>query len=190
MKAFFDIDTQLDFVVPGGALYGLGAECLIPAVAALNRRAGELGVPLISTTDAHPENAAEFRVWPPHCVIGTFGQGKPSATLLDKRVVVPWTNASFDLAGARQIIVEKNDLDMFTNPHIPELLTGLEITECVVYGVFIDYCVKCAIMGLLKSGRQVSLVTDAAASISTGAGDTVLREFVAAGGRLATSGET
>src|SRR6185503_16158116 len=74
MKVFFDIDTQLDFLVPGGALYGPGAENLIPAIASLNRYAGEHGIPLVSTTDAHPENAREFREWPPHCVTGTFGQ--------------------------------------------------------------------------------------------------------------------
>jgi nicotinamidase/pyrazinamidase len=181
MKAFFDIDTQLDFVTPGGALYGPGAERLIPAVAALNRYAGEHAIPLISSTDAHPENAAEFKIWPPHCVTGTFGQQKPTATLLGKRAVLPCDTT------ASQFIVEKNDLDLFTNPHLPALLSELGVTECFVYGVFIDYCVKCAIMGLLRSGRTVSLVTDASASISAEAGDQVIREFIAAGGRLIAS---
>jgi hypothetical protein len=39
-------------------------------------------------------------------------------------------------------------------------------------------------MGLLRSGRKVSLVTDASASIAKEAGDLVIREFTAAGGRL------
>ena len=190
MKVFFDIDTQLDFVTPGGALYGAGSEALIPKVAALNRMAGERGIPLISTTDAHPENATEFKVWPPHCVAGTFGQMKPGATLLARRAVVPY-EGPFDLgsldAGVSQIVVEKNDLDLFTNPHVPALLAKLDATECFVYGVFIDYCVRCAITGLLQSGRQVSLVTDAAMSISRDAGHAVLRDFVAAGGKLVTS---
>lgn len=192
MKAFFDIDTQLDFVAPGGALYGPGGEKLIPAVAALNRRALEHGIPLISTTDDHPENSAEFRVWPPHCVTGTFGQQKLSATLLEKRAVLPWDPA-FDLntldTSASQFIVAKNDLDMFTNPHLPALLDRLHITECVVYGVFIDYCVKCAIMGLLASGRKVSLVADASASISPEAGEIVIRDFLARGGHLIASSQ-
>jgi nicotinamidase/pyrazinamidase len=192
MKAFFDIDTQLDFVTPGGALYGPGAERLIPVVAALNRYAGEHKIPLISTTDAHPENADEFRVWPPHCVAGTFGQQKPSATLLAKRTVVPYDPA-FDIAtldaAASQFIVEKNDLDMFSNPHLPAVLMKSGVTDCIVYGVFIDYCVKCAIMGLLRSGRSVSLVTDASASISADAGDLVIREFIAVGGHLIASSE-
>jgi nicotinamidase/pyrazinamidase len=183
MKAFFDIDTQLDFVTPGGALYGPGAERLIPTVATLNRYAGEHSIPLISSTDAHPENAAEFKLWPPHCVAGTYGQQKPAATLLANRAVVPAGPNS----AVSQYIVEKNDLDMFSNPHLPALLSGLGVTECVVYGVFIDYCVKYAIMGLVRSGRQVSLVTDASAAISQEAGDAVIRDFIAAGGHLIAS---
>src|SRR5665213_1774934 len=70
MRAFFDIDTQIDFVYPAGALYGKGAEHVLPAVAQLNRYAALQGIRLFSTTCAHPENAAEFRTWPPHCVVG------------------------------------------------------------------------------------------------------------------------
>jgi nicotinamidase/pyrazinamidase len=192
MKVFFDVDTQLDFMVPGGALYGTGAERLVPVIATLNRYAGDHKIPLISTTDAHPENADEFRIWPPHCVAGTFGQQKPTATLLATRATLPYDPA-FAITGldsaASQIIIEKNDLDVFTNPHFPALLSKLGVTECIVYGIFIDYCVKCAITGLLRAGKQVSLVTDAAASISQEAGDLVVSDFVAAGGRLINSGE-
>ena len=191
MRAFFDIDTQLDFVTPGGALYGPGAERLIPAVAELNRYATENNIPLISTTDAHPENAAEFKVWPPHCVKGTFGQQKPATTLLANRTTVPYDPDCFDLASittaASQIILEKNNLDMFSNPHLPTVLSVLGVTECIVYGVFIDYCVKCAIMGLLRTGRKVSMITDATASISQDAGNAVIKDFLATGGTLTTS---
>jgi nicotinamidase/pyrazinamidase len=161
MKACFDIDTQLDFMVPAGALYGKGAELLIPKVAALNRSAADNGILVISTMCAHSEDADEFREWPPHCVVGTFGQLKPASTLLEKRVVIPNTPADIDVAGARQIIVEKNDLDVFTNPNFLPLLDKLGIDECEVYGVFMEYCVKAAVLGLLKSGRKVRLITQA-----------------------------
>ena len=36
---FFDIDTQIDFVYPAGALYVPGAERILATVAELNRRA-------------------------------------------------------------------------------------------------------------------------------------------------------
>jgi len=169
MKAYFDIDTQIDFVFPAGALYGPGAERVIPAVAELNHYAGAHGIPLISSMCAHPENSQEFKVWPPHCVIGTVGQRKPAVTLLND--------------SSKQIMIEKDDLDLFSNPTVLPLLDELGIDECFVYGVFTEYCVKCAIMGLLKAGRKVSLVMRATAHLNHAAGERVISDFVAAGGQ-------
>jgi nicotinamidase/pyrazinamidase len=168
MKAFFDIDTQIDFMFSAGALYGAGAERLIPVVSRLNHYAAANGIPLISTMCAHPEDADEFRVWPPHCVVGTVGQQKPPATLVANR--------------ARQTIVEKNDLDVFSNPDFIPLLDRLGIEDCYVYGVFLEYCVKCAVLGLLKTGRRVKLVSDATTYVNADAGRKALEEFEAAGG--------
>jgi nicotinamidase/pyrazinamidase len=169
MIAYFDIDTQIDFVDPAGALYGKGSERIIPAVGELNRYAGDHGIALISTMCAHTPESAEFKVWPPHCIKGTPGQKKPAETLLADP--------------AKQIIVEKDDIDLFSNPAVLPLLASLRIDECFVYGVFAEYCVKCAIMGLLKSGRKVSLITRATAHLADAEADKVISEFVAAGGK-------
>ena len=185
MKAFFDIDTQIDFVFPAGALYGPGAERVIPAVAALNHYAEEHSIHLISSMCAHPEDSQEFRVWPPHCVIGTVGQQKPAATLLVSRVTIPNKLSELPPAGSHQMIVEKDNLDLFRNPNVPALLDQLGVDECFVYGVFTEYCVKCAVMGLLKIGRRVSLVSEATAHLVTAEGEAVVRDFLAAGGRCA-----
>ena len=79
---FFDVDTQIDFLFPAGALYVPGAEHIIPNIARLNRYAAENGIPLVSTVDAHTENDPEFAAWPPHCIVGTVGQQKPASTLV------------------------------------------------------------------------------------------------------------
>ena len=50
---FFDIDTQLDFLYPVGALYVPSAARIVPVVARLNRFAAERGIPVVSTVDAH-----------------------------------------------------------------------------------------------------------------------------------------
>jgi nicotinamidase/pyrazinamidase len=169
MTAYFDIDTQNDFVVPGGALYSPGAERLIPEVARLNNAAARQGFVLISTMCAHLPDAEEFKVWRSHCVIGTPGQLKPAETLLAEP--------------SDQVIVEKDDLDVFSNPSALPLLDRLGIDECFVYGVYLEYCVKCAVMGLLKSGRKVRLVTNATMAVDATAGDTVVQDFLAAGGQ-------
>ena len=184
MKAFFDIDTQIDFVYPAGALYGKGAERVLPAVAKLNHYAAAQGFRLFSTTCAHPENAAEFRVWPPHCVVGTAGQQKPLSTLIVNRLTVPNLPLHAAPLETGQILIEKDDLDVFTNPNMEPLLDAYGIDECFVYGVFTEYCVKCAIMGLLTRGRKVSLIFEATAHLDAAAGDRVLHHFVQAGGHI------
>jgi len=168
MKAFFDIDTQIDFLFPAGALYTPGAELLIPAISRLNHYASENGIPLISSMCAHPEDADEFREWPPHCVIGTIGQMKPAATLVADR--------------SRQIIVQKNELDLFSNPDVVPMLDRMGIDDCYVYGVFTEYCVRCAVLGLLKTGRRVTLISDAAMRVNAAEGSRALGEFSGAGG--------
>ncbi len=186
MRAFFDIDTQIDFLYAGGALYGPGGENLIEPVRRLNAHAVSAGIPLISSVCSHPENAAEFRVWPPHCIAGTVGQQKPASLLAAKRIIVPNILSNIDLRGYEQILLEKDDLDLFTNPNLIDVLHQLEINDCVVYGAFTEYCVKCAVSGLLKTGRKVSLVTDAIAALNGAQGDEVIEHFVAAGGHLVT----
>ncbi len=122
---FFDIDTQLDFLYPAGALYVPGAERIVPAIARLNRHAAAHGIPVVSTTDAHPEDDPEFRTWPPHCVAGTTGQHKAEATLLEKRVVVPNREHELAIEGAQQIIVEKQHVDVFTAPNFARVVERL-----------------------------------------------------------------
>lgn len=186
MRAFFDIDTQIDFLFPAGALYGKGGENLIAPVASLNHYAIDHKISLISTTCAHPEDAAEFSTFPPHCIKGTVGQLKPPALLAPSHFTVPNRQINIDARGAQQILLEKNDLDLFTNPNTEDLLRQLGATDCIVYGAFTEYCVRCAVNGLLRLGHRVSLVTDAIGALDDAKGDEVIRSFTSAGGILTT----
>ncbi len=181
---FFDVDTQIDFLYPAGALYVPGAERIVPIVARLNRFAAEHGIPVISTTDAHAEDDPEFRQWPPHCVKGTLGQRKPEETLLEPRRVVPSTPGEFSAVSAAQIILEKQALDCFTNPNLPAILDRLGAERAVVYGVVTEYCVRACALGLLARGRAVEVVTDAVQTLKEEDGRRALEEIQAAGGRL------
>ena len=111
---FFDIDTQIDFVYPAGALYVPGAEEILPVIGQLNRKAPIV----ISTMDAHSENDPEFQIYPHHCVVGTIGQQKAALTLIEKR--------------DQQIIIEKQTLDCFSNPKLSPLLAELNADRYVV----------------------------------------------------------
>jgi nicotinamidase/pyrazinamidase len=181
MKAvFFDIDTQIDFVYPAGALYVPGAKRILPIVGELNRHA-----PLVvSTMDAHSEDDPEFQIYPHHCVVGTTGQHKPAVTLLDQRAKVPGPSV-----GVRQWILEKQKLDCFSSPHLLALLDTLDAGRYVVYGVVTEICVRFAAFGLLNTGKPVEIVTDAVKALDEQKASEMFSEFAALGGRLTTSVE-
>jgi nicotinamidase/pyrazinamidase len=183
-SVFFDVDTQIDFLYPAGALYVPGAERILANIAALNRHAAQQGIPLISTMDAHTEDDPEFRTWPPHCVAGTTGQQKPAVTLLEKRVTVPNGPLLPETAGVQQILLEKQSVDCFTNPSLIPLLDRVGASRCVVYGVVTEICVKNAIFGLLETGRSVELVEDAVKELDAAKSATMIEEFLASGGQV------
>lgn len=187
---FFDVDTQMDFLFPAGALYVPGAERIAGNVARLNRYAGANGFPLISDMDAHTENDPEFREWPPHCVAGTFGQMKPQATLLERRVVRTSKAALLGWPeGVQQMLLEKQALDAFSNPQLPGFLEEIGAERFVVYGVVTEICVKRAAWGLIATGKRVELVTDAVRHLSEDDSREMMREFEQAGGALVTTGQ-
>lgn len=176
---FFDIDTQIDFLYPAGALYVPGAEKILPVVAELNRRA-----PLvISTMCTHAEDDPEFQVYPHHCVAGTTGQQKPLVLLREKRSTLPAR-----VEGAQQLILEKQELNCFSNPHLAPLLADLNADRYVVYGVVTEICVRLCAFGLLKTGKRVELVTDAVKPLDETVARGMFAEFTASGGHLTTAG--
>jgi nicotinamidase/pyrazinamidase len=179
---FFDVDTQIDFMLPSGALYVPGAERVIERVAALNRHAAGKGWPVISTMDAHAENDPEFRDWPGHCIAGTLGQRKPESTLLARRIVIPSVDAAERIDGFEQIVLEKQHLDCFTNPNLEWLLTAFDAQRYVVYGVVSEICVRFAAFGLLDTGKRVEIVEDAVRALDEAKSAAMFDEFRGRGG--------
>ncbi len=183
---FIDVDSQLDFLFPSGALYVPGAERILGSIARLNRFAAGQGIPVISTADAHTENDSEFALWPHHCVAGTTGQHKAESTLLERRVIVPNRACAIEIEGARQIVVEKQTVDVFQAPNLTRVLDSLKAGRCVLYGVVTEICVLSAARGLLRRGQAVDLVTDAIRALTPEGSRRAIEEIVARGGRLAT----
>jgi len=180
---FFDVDTQLDFLFPAGALYVPGAEDIVAALGGLTKFAASNKLQIVSTADAHTENDPEFRTWKPHCVAGTTGQQKAAVTLVGTPAIVGTSGA---IALAPQIIVEKQKLDCFTNPNLRPLLKQLAAERYVVYGVVSELCVRCAAFGLLSTGARVELAADAIKTLNPVAESQMLEEFRAAGGVVTT----
>ena len=186
---FFDIDSQLDFLYPAGALYVPGAERVVPYIARLNCHAAAHAIPVVSTADAHSEADPEFRRWPRHCIAGTHGQHKAEATLLERRIVIPNRPCTIELDGAQQIVVEKQDIDVFAAPNLHRIVDLLPADRYVVYGVVTEVCVLFAARGLLKTGKPVVIVTDAVRAFNPAESDRAIEEIVAGGGSLARTAD-
>jgi nicotinamidase/pyrazinamidase len=190
---FFDVDTQLDFMVPAGALYVPGAERLVPYIAALTDFARQNGYPILSTVDTHLPDDPEFATWKPHCVIGTAGQQKLSSSLLQagqyKVPSAPGVLETEVALEARQVLVEKEHVNCFANPNLEHLLDVLGVDRFVVYGLATEVCVLEATRGLLRKRKVVELVTDAICALSEKTGASAVRDLIQEGARPTTTAQ-
>ncbi|HVB98719.1 MAG TPA: cysteine hydrolase family protein [Candidatus Dormibacteraeota bacterium] len=185
---FWDVDTQRDFMLPDGKLYVPGAEKRIPRLERLVNLARQGRVLLISSVDAHTPDDPEFLYWPPHCVQGTPGQRKISETLTDDLLLVP-NDSEFhlprNLRVYKQVILEKQTLDVFDNPNTEKVLKQLgPDAEYCVFGMVTELCVRLAVLGMLKRGCHVAVITDAIEALQEEEGRRSVAEFVAAGAQL------
>lgn len=188
---FWSVDVQADFMLPGGKLYVPGAEKLIPKIQWLVAGALASGTLVISSGDAHAPDDPEFARFPPHCVAGTPGARiLPEAT--GARVCIVPNDAAnklpADILRCPQILLEKQTLDVFDNPHTSELIDLLgPDAEYVIFGVVTEFCVRCAAKGLLGRDRKVSVVTDAIETLNSAEGRRSLDELQALGASFITS---
>ncbi len=160
---FVDVDTQFDFMDSQGSFYVPGAEDITGNVKKLFNYAKELKIKILSSADMHKEDDPEFKLFPVHCVKDTPGCQKIEASICKDNVIIE--NVGQDITESMldhdQIIIEKQSHGIFDNKNSDKVIAGLDAGDYVVFGVATDYCVKLAVLGLLKRGYKVLLVTDA-----------------------------
>jgi nicotinamidase/pyrazinamidase len=200
-RIFWEVDTQRDFMLPGGKLYVPGAEKRLPNMRRLVEvvRAGK--VLLVSDACVHAPDDPEFRQFPPHCVRGTKG-----AEIVPELTAEPLIRIESradeklppDLFAYNQIVLEKQVLDVFSNPRTADLVERLapagvanknEQVEFFVFGMVTEYCVRLAAKGLLERHRKTALVTDAIETLDPAAGKRTLDELKSLGARFMTTDE-
>jgi len=173
----WDVDTQVDFVEPGGKLYFAGAEEARPAMARLVEAARAAGVVHVASADQHELTDPEISeqpdldsTWPPHCLLGTRGAEKVAETKQDDPLPlpllpVPPTILRRLLHGRREVLIPKKQFDPFTNPNAETLLDALDPDEIVLFGVATDICDDAAVRALLRRGRRIAFVEDASRGV-------------------------
>jgi nicotinamidase/pyrazinamidase len=190
---FWEVDTQKDFMLPGGKLYVPGAERLLPNIQKLTDAARQDRVFLVSHGCYHAQDDPEFATFSPHCIKGTAGAGFVPEALTGKVATVPNEPTAAlpqDLSQYQQILLEKQTLDIFASLHADELLARLDpATKFVVFGVVTEFCVRFAAKGLLDRGRRVSVVQDAIETLNPQDGERTISELQASGADFISTGQ-
>jgi nicotinamidase/pyrazinamidase len=187
----WEVDTQADFMLPGGKLYVPGAERLLSNIRRLVDPARQGHVFLVSHGCFHAQNDPEFKAFPPHCIKGTSGSAYVPEALARKIITVPNEPTAAlprDLSQYQQILLEKQTLDIFQSRHAEELVKRLpHEAEFVVFGVVTEYCVRLAVKGLLERGRRVSVVEDAIQTLKAEDGERTVAELRALGAKFTST---
>jgi nicotinamidase/pyrazinamidase len=192
-KVLWEVDAQVDFMLPGGALYVPGAEDIIPNIARLVDAALRTRTPLIASADAHPPGDPEFKQFPPHCLKGKRGADLIAEARAAKVLTIP-NEKSFavpaDIALYDQVLLEKQTFDVFDNVHTDQILNKLDPhADFYLFGVVTEYCVHAAAKGLAKRGRKVHLVIDAIETLKEEHSERAMKELRNLGAKTITTAE-
>jgi nicotinamidase/pyrazinamidase len=200
---FWDVDTQHDFMDPGGKLYVPGAEDIKPRLKRLTDYAHERQVHIVASADDHVPGHRELsanpdfqETFPEHCMRGTPGVEKiPETTLFSPIIIEPDPIPHQELvrklwSHGGDVLIRKHWFDVFTNPNTDTLLQAWDPTEIVVYGVALDVCDKYAIEGFLERGiPRIHLVVDATKAIHPEKAEALLEEWKRQDVNLVTTDE-
>jgi nicotinamidase/pyrazinamidase len=175
VTVLWDVDTQVDFMLPGGKLYVPGAEQTIPAMKRLVAAARAAGVVHVASADDHEltdeeiADEPDFRTtYPPHCLRGTRGAHKIPETEQEDPVPITLELLPERYLAGREFLLLKKNFDVFTNRNTERLLDWLDPDQIVVFGVATDVCDDAAIRGFLARGLRVRFVEDAARGLDDG----------------------
>jgi nicotinamidase/pyrazinamidase len=192
----WDVDTQVDFMLPHGKLYVPRAEETVPAMKRLVDAARAAGIVHVASGDDHELTDEEISeqpdletTYPPHCLRGTRGARKIPETEQGDPVPLTLERVPERYFAGREFLLLKKSFDVFTNPNAEPLLEHLDPDEIVVFGVATDVCDDAAIRGFLQRGRRVRFVEDAARGLDDARVDACTAAWRQAGVEFTTADE-
>jgi len=192
----WDVDTQVDFMLPHGKLYVPGAEETVAAMKRLVDAGRAAGVVHVASADDHELTDSEISeepdfetTYPPHCLRGTRGARKIPETEQEDPVPLTLELLPERYLDGREFLLLKKSFDVFTNPNTDRLLERLDPDEIVVFGVATDVCDDAAIRAFLERGRRVRFVEDAARGLDEARVTASTTAWRAAGVQFTTADE-
>jgi nicotinamidase/pyrazinamidase len=194
---FWDVDTQVDFMLPSGTLAVPGAAGLLPNLGRLTAAARAAGITIVHTADDHDLHDEEISVdpdfvetFPAHCLRGTPGADRlPETAVAPGAADIPPDGAGVDMAvvaAAPEVVLRKNRFDAFSNPAAAPLLRALAPETVVVYGVALEVCDRYAVEGMLALDPRLDIVVveDAVAALDPTRGKELLEDWRRRGVRV------
>ncbi|MEN8117129.1 MAG: isochorismatase family cysteine hydrolase [Bacteroidota bacterium] len=169
---FWNVDTQIDFVMPEGKLYVPGAELLRTTWEKITELAKQKNIHVVNTADFHYPGSAELssnpdfiNTFPEHCMANTDGSDYVPETNPVNPLIIDWDreySVSEDILKSRNLLIRKDAFDVFKgNPYTDSILKIIAPSTVVVYGVTTNVCVNDAVVGLAKRVGKVYVVEDA-----------------------------
>jgi nicotinamidase/pyrazinamidase len=186
--ALIVVDCQNDFAAPEGSLFVNGAERVIAEVNRHVISAVSAGAPVVYTQDWHPESTPHFEkdggIWPVHCVAGTWGAEFHPRLVVAGPGVRKGSNGEDGYSGFTMRDPETGEE---TPTELHEMLQSRRVTDVVVVGLALDYCVKATALEAVELGYEVSmpLAATAAVNLAAGDGDSAAAEVASAGATVA-----
>jgi nicotinamidase/pyrazinamidase len=192
-RILWDVDTQVDFILPEGKLSFEGADAVLPAMARLVEGARRAGLVHVASADDHELTDEEIseepdfrRTFPPHCLRGTRGGERVPQTKQLDPVPLGHEHVPGHWLRGREFLILKKHFDPFTNPNADVLLERLDPEEVVLFGVATDICDDAAVRALLDRGRRVAFVEDASAALDAEQAETCTAAWRERGVRFTT----
>lgn len=161
-KAMLIIDMLNDFVREGGALYiGDAGRKIIPVIAELAADARSKEWPVFYICDQHRPDDLEFKMFPPHCIIGSEG-----ANICDEL-----------MPEGSDLIIPKRRYSGFYGTELDLALRERGIEEIILVGVCTNICVLYTAADACMRNYRVAVVKDGVATFDEAAHKFALNEM-------------
>lgn len=160
-KALLIIDMLNDFLCSDGALYVEGSEKIIDRIEKEREKSHKEGVTVIYLCDSHRKDDPEFKIWPEHCVKGTYGVEIINELKPDKD----------------DIIINKTTYSGFYNTELEKTLKEKGIEKLLLTGVATNICVLYTAADARMRGFKVEVLKDAVEGLTPRDKEWALRQM-------------
>jgi nicotinamidase-related amidase len=144
MKALLIIDMLNDFILENAPLKVEGGKELAKRIKNLKEVVYKENIPVIYICDSHKEMDSEFKLWPKHCIEGSYGAEVYQELRPTKK----------------DFIIRKRRYSGFFQTDLDLTLRELNVKEIILTGLVTNICVMCTAIDAAMLGYKIIVVED------------------------------